>query len=443
MVSHKTHTKVQLPKSTNSGFINFIGMMAFAICIMYFRDHRSPDMVFMTVMSVMTYGICIIALEVILLRSPARPTTGLSFEAFNWSADRIFFKLVGLAACYGFIALAFWHFNEYAKQFFNPFWHALDMVLPYLAILAVPYVALVDSYMKEPEDNYYHLGVLILTFKRGTSWKAIGQLFLGWVVKAYFLPLMFIYMINDVHFLVDLDLTHKNITFLNVFYPAVRMLFVLDLLAAVAGYGMTFRLFDTHIRSVEPTFKGWFVCVLCYAPFNSVYFSVYGGYRGSDNRWVQWLDSHPYVLMIWGSVTFLAILVYCLAGINFGVRFSNISHRCVLTSGMYRLTKHPEYVSKNFYWWTTYVPFLTLNDASGFHLEDLRWSILMLLVNLIYFLRARTEEAHMSHDRTYVEYALWMNEYGAFAWLGRLIPFFKYTPPADWEHLPEVYTGIK
>jgi hypothetical protein len=69
--------------------------------------------------------------------------------------------------------------------------------------------------------------------------------------------------------------------------------------------------------------------------------------------------------------------------------------------------------------------------------------MLMMMVNMTYFMRARTEERHMSRDPVYVQYALWMNEHGVFAWLGRLVTFFRYKPPVNWENLPYPYTGIK
>jgi hypothetical protein len=62
--------------------------------------------------------------------------------------------------------------------------------------------------------------------------------------------------------------------------------------------------------------------------------------------------------------------------------------------------------------------------------EALRNSLLLGGVNMIYFLRARTEERHLSRDPTYVEYALWMNEHGLFAFIGRWFPLLRYKPPA-------------
>jgi hypothetical protein len=50
----------------------------------------------------------------------------------------------------------------------------------------------------------------------------------------------------------------------------------------------------------------------------------------------------------------------------------------------------------------------------------------LLGLNFIYYLRAMTEERHLSWDITYVSYALWMNENGIFKRLAKWIPIFKY-----------------
>jgi hypothetical protein len=46
----------------------------------------------------------------------------------------------------------------------------------------------------------------------------------------------------------------------------------------------------------------------------------------------------------------------------------------------------------------------------------------------MYFMRAKTEERHLSRDPVYVEYALWMNDHGVLRFLNR-VPIFRYKPP--------------
>ena len=57
--------------------------------------------------------------------------------------------------------------------------------------------------------------------------------------------------------------------------------------------------------------------------------------------------------------------------------------------------------------------------------------IMLGIINFVYFMRARTEERHLSRDPKYVEYALWMNEYGLLKFLNR-IPGMRYVPPSSY-----------
>jgi hypothetical protein len=55
--------------------------------------------------------------------------------------------------------------------------------------------------------------------------------------------------------------------------------------------------------------------------------------------------------------------------------------------------------------------------------------VLLALLNLIYYARARTEERHLSRDPTYVAYALWIDQHGLLAGLARVLPFIRYRTP--------------
>ena len=55
--------------------------------------------------------------------------------------------------------------------------------------------------------------------------------------------------------------------------------------------------------------------------------------------------------------------VYAWATVAFGFRFSNLTHRGILTHGPYAWTKHPAYVSKNLFWWCAVLPFLATSGS--------------------------------------------------------------------------------
>jgi hypothetical protein len=87
------------------------------------------------------------------------------------------------------------------------------------------------------------------------------------------------------------------------------------------------------------------------------------------------------------------------------------------------------------------VPFLLHKGV----IESIHGCIGLLCVNTIYFLRAKTEERHLSRDPVYVEYALWMNDRGVLRFLNR-IPILKHIfvykpPPAATDYPVTVYAG--
>lgn len=159
---------------------------------------------------------------------------------------------------------------------------------------------------------------------------------------------------------------------------------------------------------------GWLVAVICYQPFWSLISNQYIRYEGSL-FWDNWLISMPVVRVIWGAAIIALVMCYALSTISFGLRFSNLTNRGIITSGPYRFTKHPAYIAKNLSYWMVSVPFI----------EPLGWRpavthcAALIAVNLLYFLRARTEERHLMNDPEYRAYAEWIARNGLFAKLSR------------------------
>ena len=102
--------------------------------------------------------------------------------------------------------------------------------------------------------------------------------------------------------------------------------------------------------------------------------------------------------------------IYAWATFAFGIRFSNLTYRGVLTNGPYGFTRHPAYLSKNLFWWCSVMPFLVVNQSP---VDAIRNTFFLLCVNGIYYWRARTEEAHLlAEDQKYRDYYAWMGRNG-------------------------------
>ncbi len=112
------------------------------------------------------------------------------------------------------------------------------------------------------------------------------------------------------------------------------------------------------------------------------------------------------VLWIWGLWLVFLTGIYAWATVAFGIRFSNLTYRGVLTNGPYRFTRHPAYLSKNAFWWFATLPFLVTN---GSFTDMVRNTVILALVSAVYFWRAKTEEKHLlAEDAKYREYHAWM-----------------------------------
>lgn len=115
-------------------------------------------------------------------------------------------------------------------------------------------------------------------------------------------------------------------------------------------------------------------------------------------------------MWLWGGTLVFLTAIYAWATLAFGLRFSNLTYRGVLTNGPYRFTRHPAYVSKNLFWWLSVLPFLV---SSGSIVDMIRNTFFLGCVSAIYFWRAKTEEAHLlAEDVKYRHYHAWMEQHG-------------------------------
>ncbi len=331
---------------------------------------------------------------------------------------RVLTKLAGLLGSVGFIALLYWLFPEYRGQpsFYVHYWAALAVLLPVWAVLAVPYLYWVDRRLAQPEDSLWQLGRLVLGRWRGLSVRVIGQHLLGWLVKGYFLPLMFTYFCDNLDQFLHYDWQRLH-NLGGVFDWAYFTMYFADVSLVSMTYLMSLKLTDTHIRSSEPTMLGWAAALLCYQPFWSQINNLYIAYD-PGKPWGVWLSGIPWLFGVWAALILILVGIYLWSTVAFGGRFSNLTHRGIITNGPYRYSKHPAYLAKNLSWWLIAMPFMVNTTIT----EALRHSALLLLLNGIYYVRAKTEERHLALDPVYRQYLEWIDAHGALRFLNKL-PF--------------------
>jgi len=175
-----------------------------------------------------------------------------------------------------------------------------------------------------------------------------------------------------------------------LFWACFQAILFVDTLLFTLGYIVEVPALRNRIRSVDPTFFGWFICLACYPPFN--------GFTGSFFPW-QSNDFPQFegdAVHLAANVTLLALMVvYSWASVALGLKASNLTNRGIVSRGPYALVRHPAYTAKNLAWWIGALPalyvFWSHDDVRG-----LLYALLSLVGwSLIYGLRAITEERHL------------------------------------------------
>ena len=280
-----------------------------------------------------------------------------------------------------------------------------------MVVLSVPYVLWLDRVMKNPRDHAWHFGALL--FMRD-DWDAeeVKKHWRAWIIKAFFGAFMISIVPVNFANVVNADLYEFLSNPVVFAIVLINLLFLVDVMVGAVGYIVTLRPLDAHIRSGNPFLGGWLAALICYPPF---VWGILGNgqvmsYEHNVGQWNGWLAGNEVLLWLWAGLLVFLTGIYAWATFAFGIRFSNLTYRGVLTNGPYRFTRHPAYLSKNLFWWCSVMPFLVTNGSLT---DAIRNTFFLLCVNGIYYWRARTEEAHLlAEDEKYREYYAWMGERG-------------------------------
>lgn len=403
-----------MPQSATSMPINITAMVMVVLGFVgleYYGSGLSTLTKAIILMAVMAGTI--LTLEGFFLRPIGRASTGIDWTSkAPYAPKRVAIKLLGFAITLLSLAIFYWLLPEYRGRWYSRYYQFLTTILPWMIVLAVPYFFVVDRVMVDPYDGYAKVGYLFVGKFKDFDGSKIKQHVLGWMVKGYFLPLMFVELLKKIDYFSDLGIPIQLSNVRDLYDFLYSAIFGIDLLWVTVGYLISMRIFDTHIRSTESTMVGWTVALVCYQPFWSFFEKQYLRYD-SGNPWGEWFEENSVGYALWACLIIICLIIYLWATLSFGLRFSNLTHRGIITNGPYRFCKHPAYVSKNVAWWLITMPFM----PSWGVLEAVRHSLLLLGLNIIYYLRARTEEKHLSQDEVYVAYAAYIDTHGIFRWL--------------------------
>ena len=305
--------------------------------------------------------------------------------------------------------LALWTFETFTRWAITGFWGLLAVAWPAVLIALIRYAVVVP--IAAPS------GLELLG-----QWSSDRQPLKAFpfpvlrdqMVKAYFLPMMAGAVFDSMA--VQWAYASKPSGQLSWYTLPFILIFFTDTVFATIGYLSTSNKLGSHIRSSNPYWLGWASALACYIPFSAWLKSA--GLDFHDGiEWHDLLDPVGPATYVWGTAILVINAVYTWSTVSFGIRFSNLTNRGIITNGPYRYTKHPAYLAKNVSWWLVSVPFVSAigpRDAA-IHCAAL------LTMNVIYVLRAKTEEQHLMHDPAYREYAGWIARHGVLARCSRMI----------------------
>ena len=397
------------PVSAVSGMVGLVGMAGLAVWIVV-AYRWTIDGPLAGMVAVLACGVPMVAWSLLVDKVHRRPSTGIDWRMRRpWGEVRrtVAAKLAGLWTTWlliaGFYALGRWYWQGgyvFAMQL-------LAGVVPVLLLLSVPYLCWIDRRMVEPRDGAYAFGQWLAG--RDCDRAAVARHARAWGVKGFFTAFMLSIVPGNWHELIHSDLGRMLHDPMAAAFGLIALMFLIDVAFATVGYVLTMRPLDAHIRSANPYLGGWVSALACYPPFILIARGGPVDYETGGANWSYWFAGSPRLTLAW--LVPLAVLtgIYAWATVAFGLRFSNLTHRGIITNGPYRYSKHPAYLAKNLFWWLSALPFLTV---SGSWMEGVRNTLLLGVVSGVYYWRARTEEAHLGADPEYRAYAAWMDRHG-------------------------------
>lgn len=398
------------PKSDWSPVVGWLGAAGVLLWVAIARIYQLHEP-FWSVFTVLTAAVPMVLWSVLVDKVHRNPSTGIDWDSAPRPYDAIkdisFIKIVGLWATWGVLAFIYcvgrWYWNggNFAMEVFM--WTGIPLLL-----ISIPYVIWIDRRLEKPKDYTYAFGLWVIGQSGPEHKEQIYHHVRTWGVKGFFIAFMVAILPGGYHNVITMPIIGMWHDPRLVVGTIVALMFLFDVHVAMVGYLLTLRPLDSHIRSANPFLAGWVAALMCYPPFilmagDNAPFNYHYATYGEDGWW-QWTIGYPAVTWTLAGIYILLSAIYAWATIVYGLRFSNLTHRGVVTDGPYKWTRHPAYISKNSFWWIATMPFLV---TTGSYVDAVRNVAALCLVNAIYYWRAKTEEEHLRIDPKYVDYWNW------------------------------------
>ncbi len=361
------------------------------------------------------------------LRAPWRktPRPDAPFKDILTSA---FLKWVGSMSGLAVVLFGWWALREYDRPQYAALFNALPRALPYVPLVVFLTHLYTEWRLGPSGGDGKDLGLFTLLRWKEVDGRGVRDELLTWFIKGFFFSINFCELPKVFN-----AIRGKEEQIFNLPWPQLQPILVLIIYGYIIasilpGYLFSARIFGTHIRRIAHSWFAYTVTLICYSPF----------VMGMTQRWFNY---HPYnptpdwnkpwvsnfsqdltmLYILGGAILFFELFHYWGEGI-FGIRSSNLTNRGIITSGPFRLTKHPVFASKCASWFIMWLPFM-MGDT---WLECVRLTLAWVGICVVFGARCWAEERILAEDKDYVVYALWVDKHGVFAPIARFIPLLQF-----------------
>jgi hypothetical protein len=380
-----------------------LGSLLSVLAVFLLLDFWSPPYSVQVLLLSLAAFLPLALYEICVLKS--YKNSGLDFSL--WSKRRFCFpRVLKKYAVFIIPILIFFFILSVVPYFqlikFIPLKDTLLMAAPFLFAASFLYFLCIDRIQSQTDDHYVLSYIYLSSFCRRQDFRSeFFHLCRVFAVKFFFVPLMVLSLLTLLIELDRLSLSAADIVSdIRILVSFLLLILLLvDVLYALVGYMFANRLLGTEERSMQTNLLAWFLTLICYGSlWVFIQDFLYSAERAKD--WTEFFADFSVWQVLWGLGLVLSTGFYVVATLNLGLRFSNLSHRGIVTTGLYSFTKHPAYIFKNIYLWFLMCPVLFEANI----LDQIQGVLFLIFIHLIYILRAKTEEEHLSQDKEYRAY---------------------------------------
>lgn len=308
-----------------------------------------------------------------------------------------------------------------------PLFEARYLFLMYFLPISFLLIAFSEYILGEKKDGTYQFGLLV-TFRHNlVNWKVFGLGVLEWLARSFFLIINFT-SATALFSAFRINPAFLTGNFISDILLLKTFIFAILLFTILPGYSFSSRLIGTDVKKVDTTWFAWVITIICYQPFSEVVFHQLLAYYPQTEMinglpvWVDLLLFSQVLLYTFAVLILLNELFHLWAESTMGIRASNLTNRGIITTGPFAITKHPVYLSKCFGWALLYIPFFNGENLS----QSFFYGLMFLLICGIFIGRSLSEERLLATDVNYVKYALFMDKFAWFAFVGKIFPFMTF-----------------